>query len=197
MSVLIVVGKEATCSLCRTTGPVAEYHPYAFCMMAKAVGRESARANLNAVLDYGRKLERLGMPNDAPIAAVREINPRYLIWSNVHGAWWGPNNAGYYTERTPSRRAPSLVTATPTNAGRQRCRSAKTAHSTPTVGPFPICCYRKTAPNAARSTKPGSRSVQHDALSCSWASAVKAEVCPLILLPTPPSEEGGRPDKKL
>lgn len=34
-------------------------------------------------------------------------------------------------------------------------------------------------------------------LSCSWASAIQAGVCPLILLPTPPSEEGGRPDKKL
>jgi hypothetical protein len=22
----------------------------------------------------------------------------YLIWSNVHGAWWGPDRAGYYTE---------------------------------------------------------------------------------------------------
>ncbi len=98
MSVLIVVGKEATCSLCRTSGLVAEYHPYAFCVMAKAVGRESARANLNAVLDHGRALERLGLPNSAPISAVREIDPRYLIWSNEHGAWWGPDNAGYYTD---------------------------------------------------------------------------------------------------
>lgn len=21
----------------------------------------------------------------------------YLVWSNEHKAWWGPNNAGYYT----------------------------------------------------------------------------------------------------
>lgn len=22
----------------------------------------------------------------------------YLVWSNEHSAWWGPNNAGYYSK---------------------------------------------------------------------------------------------------
>lgn len=25
------------------------------------------------------------------------MNDKYLIWSNEHRAWWGPNNAGYTT----------------------------------------------------------------------------------------------------
>lgn len=69
MSVHIQVGKHTTCTLCGHTGPVAEYHPYAFCMLVKAIGPVSARANLNAVLDHGRALERAGKRNNTPITA--------------------------------------------------------------------------------------------------------------------------------
>jgi hypothetical protein len=30
---------------------------------------------------------------DAMFGALRQD---YLVWSNEHHAWWGPNNAGYY-----------------------------------------------------------------------------------------------------
>lgn len=29
---------------------------------------------------------------------IDAVSMPYLIWSNVHGAWWGPNHAGYYTD---------------------------------------------------------------------------------------------------
>lgn len=65
--------KHTQCQVCKAFGPAREYHPHAFCLMVIATGNsDGARVNLNAVLDYGRKLERLKLPNDAPISAVRE-----------------------------------------------------------------------------------------------------------------------------
>ena len=58
------------CSLCGAVGDPADYHPHAFCVLVKTLGSHSARANLNAVLDHGRALERLGLPNDASLRAV-------------------------------------------------------------------------------------------------------------------------------
>lgn len=58
---------ETMCILCGTIGLPAEYHPYAFCVLAKVIGSERARENINAVLDHGRALERAGLPNDTRI----------------------------------------------------------------------------------------------------------------------------------
>lgn len=52
--------------------PAGEYHPWAVCALKKA-GYDNAtiKANVGAVLNHGRRLERQGLPNDAPISAVK------------------------------------------------------------------------------------------------------------------------------
>ncbi len=49
---------RSICLECGAWGPVNEYHPFAYCMLVKAIGQESARANIDDVVAYGRKLER-------------------------------------------------------------------------------------------------------------------------------------------
>jgi hypothetical protein len=74
------------CAFCGAWGPTGEYHPYAYCMLIKqGLGPDQARANINAVLDHGRKLERLAVPNDSPIKAVRESNERGVSESRSLG----------------------------------------------------------------------------------------------------------------
>lgn len=69
--------KRSRCAACGAWGPPGEYHPHAYCLLFRATGSEAAaRAELNAVLNYGRKLERLKLPNDAPISAAREPTER-------------------------------------------------------------------------------------------------------------------------
>lgn len=34
----------------------------------------------------------------APDLLAALTAPLWLVWSNEHTAWWGPNNAGYYTD---------------------------------------------------------------------------------------------------
>lgn len=63
---------RSACTFCGAWGPTGEYHPYAYCLLIKqGLSEEQARANIGAVLDHGRKLERLKLPNNAPIKAVR------------------------------------------------------------------------------------------------------------------------------
>lgn len=68
--------KETACTACGMLGPPAEYHPMAYCLLARQVGSKGARANINAVIDYGRMLERFGLPNDAPITATLRAPPQ-------------------------------------------------------------------------------------------------------------------------
>jgi hypothetical protein len=67
--------KETACTACGMLGSPAEYHPMAYCLLARQVGSKAARANINAVIDYGRMLERFGLPNDAPITATLRASP--------------------------------------------------------------------------------------------------------------------------
>jgi len=50
--------KRSRCAECGAWGPVREYHPFAYCQLVKAIGEKAARANIDAVVEYGRKLER-------------------------------------------------------------------------------------------------------------------------------------------
>lgn len=59
------------CQQCGSHGAPGEYHPYAYCILHKALGEDAARANINAVLDHGRKLERQKLPNDATLDRVK------------------------------------------------------------------------------------------------------------------------------
>lgn len=34
---------------------------------------------------------------DAMFASITGDGKNYLVWSNEHRAWWGPNRAGYYS----------------------------------------------------------------------------------------------------
>lgn len=54
-----------------TLNDSAEYHPYPACLMYRQVPRaNSVRLHLSQVLEWGRELERLGLPNDANIRDV-------------------------------------------------------------------------------------------------------------------------------
>lgn len=35
-----------------------------------------------------------------------QLEPEYLVWSNEHGAWWGPNSCGYSTSIERAGRYP-------------------------------------------------------------------------------------------
>lgn len=69
--------ERTQCQQCRAWGPPGEYHPFTFCLLVKATGdAEVARAHINAILEYGRRLERLKLPNDAPISLVHAPTER-------------------------------------------------------------------------------------------------------------------------
>lgn len=67
------ITRMSGCAECGSFGPPGEYHPHAFCVLVKAIGSTPARMAINAVLDYGRKLERLGLPNTATIGETHRI----------------------------------------------------------------------------------------------------------------------------
>ena len=50
--------KETACTVCGVLGKPGEYHPLAFCTLAKALGSKAARLCINEVLNHGRALER-------------------------------------------------------------------------------------------------------------------------------------------
>lgn len=64
--------RTTRCAACGANEPPLIYHPYAMCVLVAHYKGDvrAARAALNAALDYGRQLERLGLPNDAPIPKV-------------------------------------------------------------------------------------------------------------------------------
>lgn len=53
--------ERSRCAECGAWGPVREYHPFAYCQLVKAIGEKAARANIDAVVEYGRKLERAAL----------------------------------------------------------------------------------------------------------------------------------------
>lgn len=94
------------CLECGAWGPANEYHPFAYCVLIKAIGQAAARANIDAVVEYGRKLERAhlqaeGMavvPGWQPIETKPRDHFPVLVWSEKLGqvvafldvtwAWW-------------------------------------------------------------------------------------------------------------
>jgi len=49
-----------------------EFHPWIVCALFRAGhSKKTIKANMNTVLDHGRRLERQGLPNDAPIRDVK------------------------------------------------------------------------------------------------------------------------------
>jgi hypothetical protein len=53
--------EKTPCGTCKMPVGPSEYHPYAACLMFMFCNdAERVRANLWAVVDYGRKLERRG-----------------------------------------------------------------------------------------------------------------------------------------
>lgn len=71
------MSKRTQCQRCLAWGLPGEYHPFSFCLLVEVTrDAEVARAHVNAILDYGRKLERLKLPNDTPISLVNEPTER-------------------------------------------------------------------------------------------------------------------------
>lgn len=60
------------CMTCGAWGPPGRYHPHAFCVLVAHYRGDvsAARMALDAVLDFGRKLERFKLPNDTSIGRV-------------------------------------------------------------------------------------------------------------------------------
>ncbi len=69
--------KRSICAECGAWGPVKEYHPFAYCVLVKAIGEKAARANIGDVVEYGRKLERSHL--QASGRAVVPVEPNNTV----------------------------------------------------------------------------------------------------------------------
>lgn len=47
--------KRTMCAACGAWGPVTEYHPFALCVLVKAIGEDAAKGNLKAVVEHTRR----------------------------------------------------------------------------------------------------------------------------------------------
>lgn len=66
--------ERSRCTACGGHEAPGLYHPHAFCVLVQHYNGDvgSARLSIDAVLNYGRRLERLGLPNDSRIGTVHQ-----------------------------------------------------------------------------------------------------------------------------
>jgi hypothetical protein len=64
--------ERSQCTVCGAWEAPGLYHPHAFCVLVAHYRGDvaAARLTLDSILDWGRKLERHGLPNSARIGTV-------------------------------------------------------------------------------------------------------------------------------
>jgi hypothetical protein len=70
--------ERSQCTACGGWEAPGLYHPHPFCVLVQHYKGDTDRARqaINAVLDWGRKLERHSLPNEARISTVFNAESR-------------------------------------------------------------------------------------------------------------------------